>query len=388
MLKVLSIVGTRPEAIKMAPVIQELERYPYLFESIVCATAQHREMLDQILDLFSIVPDYDLNLMSPGQSLAQLTSRVIYEMDEVFEIVKPDLVLVQGDTTTVMAAGLAAFFRQIPVGHVEAGLRSKTLSEPFPEELNRRIAGLASSYHFAPTATACVHLLKEGVPSENICISGNTVIDALLDVTSRPHQFREKRLDNLDDQIILVTAHRRESFGRGLENICDAVARLANEHSDLTFVYPVHPNPNVRMTATAKLSGLVNMVLTDPLDYADFAHLMKKSLLILTDSGGVQEEAPSLGIPVLVLRNVTERVEAIESGAAILVGTDTDKIVAETNRLLEDRFAYKRMASAGNPYGDGHAAQKIVRFIAEKICHNTLPQAGQKKVLVAATVPV
>ena len=367
MLKILSVIGTRPEAIKMAPVINELEKYPQQFESQVCVTAQHREMLDLILEIFSIHPDFDLDLMRRSQSLSNLTSLILNSIESVFKKCSPDLVLVQGDTTTVMATSIAAFYNNIPVGHVEAGLRSKKMREPFPEEFNRKVAGLVSRYHFAPTLNACVHLLKEGVHSTHIHITGNTVIDALFQVTGRPHLWNEKKLTNLTDKIILVTAHRRESFGKGLENICQSIVKLSKFYPDVSFVYPVHLNPNVRQIVFEKLDGINNVILTGPLNYLDFSHLLKKSFLVLTDSGGIQEEATALNVPVLVLRNVTERVEAIETGAAKLVGTNVERIVAETRLLLSEKYEYQKMTQAENPYGDGTAAAKIVDFIAKEM---------------------
>ena len=367
MLKVLSIIGTRPEAIKMAPVIKELEKYPEAVDSRVCVTAQHREILDQILFLFSIKPDFDLDLMSKSQSLSNLTASILQSIGPVFDEFAPDLVLVQGDTTTVMATSMAAFYNNIPVGHVEAGLRSKKIDEPFPEEFNRRVAGLVATYHFAPTPNACMHLLKEGIPSSHVHICGNTVIDALYQVIKKPHRWENKKLYDLNDKIILITAHRRESFGEGLKHICQAIADLSRYYPEISFVFPVHPNPNVRNVVFDKLDGIANVRLTGPLNYMDFSLLMKKAYLILSDSGGVQEEAPALNVPVLVLRNVTERIEVVESGAAKLVGTETNRIVEATRLLLSDKHEYRKMAQAENPYGDGTAATKIVEFIAQKM---------------------
>jgi UDP-N-acetylglucosamine 2-epimerase (non-hydrolysing) len=367
MLKILNVVGTRPEAIKLAPVIKEVEKYPGQIESRVCVTGQHREMLDQILEIFSIRPDFDLNLMTQSQTLAQLAASLLKSIETVFDEFQPDLVLVQGDTTTAMTTSMVAFYHNIPVGHVEAGLRSNKMREPFPEEMNRRVATLVSTYHFAPTLSACMHLLKEGVPSSKVHITGNTVIDALYKVTERPHQWIEKKLGGLNDKIILVTAHRRENFSSGLEKICSAISELSKLYPDVSFVYPVPLNPKVSTVVSENLGGLNNVLLTGPLNYLDFCHLMKKSYLILCDSGGVQEQAPALDIPVLVLRNVTERTEAVESGAVKLVGTNPEKIVKETKLLLSDKAEYIKMKQAKNPYGDGAAAAKIVRFIANEM---------------------
>ncbi len=363
MIKILTVFGTRPEAIKLAPVIAELRRHPEDIDCRICVTAQHRQMLDQVLRVFDLRPDYDLNIMVPGQTLAEVTCLVLRGLEEVLRATHPDLVLVQGDTSTVFATSLAAYYHHTLVGHVEAGLRTGDKHRPFPEEMNRRLTSALADLHFAPTEAARRNLLREGVRDGQIVVTGNTVIDALLDVVARPFEFTEPPLTSLDGRVVLITAHRRESFGEPLRSICRAIARLAARFSEISFVYPVHLNPHVQSAAGELLSGIRNVLLTKPLDYLPFAHLLKRAELILTDSGGIQEEAPALGKPVLVLREVTERQEAIEAGAARLVGTDEEKIVSETTRLLCDRDAYQRMASAPNPYGDGRAAERIVDFI-------------------------
>jgi len=371
-IKVLVCFGTRPEAIKLAPVIRELAKKPENIGYQVCVTAQHREMLDQVLSVFGIRPDYDLDIMSPGQSLADVTSRVLHGLEEILCAARPDLLLVQGDTTTVLASALAAYYHHVAVGHVEAGLRTRDKYRPFPEEMNRRLTGALADYHFAPTEGARETLLREGVPDERIAVTGNTVIDALLVVTSRAYRFTHGRLHKLRGRVVLITAHRRESFGEPFQRICRAIRRLAVEFEDVTFVYPVHLNPRVLSVVGEMLAGIPNVWLIEPLEYLPFAHLMKRAEVILTDSGGIQEEAPTLDKPVLVLREVTERPEAVEVGAAKLVGTDEDRIVAETARLLTNPEAYREMASAPNPFGDGRASRRIVRFILEHA--NELPQ--------------
>ena len=364
-MKVLSIFGTRPEAIKMAPVVRELAGRPGV-ESKVCVTAQHREMLDQVLGLFKIKPDVDLNLMRPDQSLAELTARVFTSLDPVLEKMKPDWVLVQGDTTTVMAAALNAYYRRIRVGHVEAGLRTQNKWEPFPEEINRRVAGVTADLHFAPTRWSRQNLLKEGVPESQIHVTGNPVIDALHFVAGQPapktvadllSKYESKR-------ILLVTAHRRENFGLPLENICAALLSLA-ERDDVQVIYPVHLNPNVQEPVKRLLGNIKNITLLPPLDYLPLVHLMKSADLILTDSGGIQEEAPAFGIPVLVLRDVTERPEGVQAGTLKLVGTDVKKIVNEANYLLNDRLAHAAMSQAVNPFGKGNSAKQIVDALVE-----------------------
>jgi len=364
-LKVLSVFGTRPEAVKMAPVVARLQRTAGV-ASKVCVTAQHREMLDQVLGLFEILPDYDLDLMQPDQSLAELTAAIFGGLDGVIEAVQPDWVLVQGDTTTVLAASLLAYYHRVRVGHVEAGLRTGDKWQPFPEEMNRRVAGAVADLHFAPTQRAQSNLVREGVPTERIVVTGNTVIDALQAIVSRPYRFEGGPLAGipLNRRLILITAHRRENFGRPLERIFEALRILAEAYDgDVHMVYPVHLNPHVQEPARRVLGKVHNITLIEPLDYLPMVHLMKRAYLILSDSGGIQEEAPALGTPVLVLREVTERPEALEAGTACLVGTDRDRIVAETRRLLDDASAREAMARAVNPFGDGHAAERIVQAL-------------------------
>jgi UDP-N-acetylglucosamine 2-epimerase (non-hydrolysing) len=361
--KVLSVIGTRPEAIKMAPVVKALQRRADCIESRVCVTAQHRQMLDQVLDLFDINPDYDLDLMRDNQSLAEVTAAVVTRLERVVQTERPDWLLVQGDTTTVMAASLLAFYHRIPVGHVEAGLRTGDRYHPFPEEVNRRIASVVASLHFAPTEWARANLLREGIAAENILVTGNTVIDALQMVVEKPYDVSTGALAGLPWQrrLVLVTAHRRENFGRPLERICEALTTIARRYpDDVQIVYPVHLNPNVHEAVHRLLAGVANISLLPPLDYLPLVHLMKRCCLVLTDSGGIQEEAPGLGKPVLVLREKTERPEGVEAGTVRLVGTQTRRIVEETCRLLDDPIAYQAMAMAVNPYGDGKAAGRIV----------------------------
>jgi UDP-N-acetylglucosamine 2-epimerase (non-hydrolysing) len=360
--RVLSIVGTRPEAVKMAPVIKLLTTTPNV-ESLVCVTAQHRQMLDQVIELFEIKPNYDLNLMQHDQSLPDLTAAVFTELDLVIKDARPDWILVQGDTTTVMATALLAYYHHVRVGHVEAGLRTGDKWQPFPEEINRRVAGVVADLHFAPTEHARENLLSEGVLPDRIAVTGNPVIDALQTIIARPFSFDDGPLRGIpwDRRIILVTAHRRENFGGPLKSIFRALKRIAEKYSnEVHLVYPVHLNPNVLGPAREMLGEIANVTLVEPLDYLPMVHLMKKAYLVLTDSGGLQEEAPALGSPVLVMREKTERPEAIDAGTAVLVGTDSDRIVAETIRLLDDDKAYQRMARAVNPFGDGHAAERIV----------------------------
>ncbi len=369
MLKVLCVFGTRPEAIKLAPVVAELKRRGDRFACTVCVTAQHREMLDDVLRLFAIAPDYDLDVMREAQSPAYVAAAVLTKLEAVLKEERPDWMLVQGDTTTTMAAALAAFYQRVRVGHVEAGLRTHNKWQPFPEEINRRVTDLVTDLHFAPTQRARTNLLTEGVPESDVVLTGNTVIDALLDVTGRPLDCRDTALQGLgghDQRLILLTAHRRESFGPPFENICRAVAEIARAYDDVQVVYPVHPNPEVSGPAHEKLGGVPNVSLLPPLDYLSLAHLMKRSYLILTDSGGIQEEAPTLGVPVLVLRDVTERPEAVEAGAAKIVGTDYVRIVTEARRLLDDRDEYRRMAQTVNPYGDGHASERIAQALLDR----------------------
>jgi UDP-N-acetylglucosamine 2-epimerase (non-hydrolysing) len=370
-LRVLSIFGTRPEAVKMAPVIRRLAAEPRV-ESVVCVTAQHREMLDQVLDLFSIRPDFDLDLMRPDQPLAELTAALFTGLDPVLREARPDWVLIQGDTTSAMAASLLAYYHRARVGHVEAGLRTGDKWQPFPEEINRRVAGAIADLHFAPTQWARQNLLHEGVSPERVIVTGNPVIDALQDVAARPYDVTRGPLATIpwERRVILVTAHRRENFGRPLENIFTALRTLAETYpKDIHLVYPVHLNPNVRGPAHRLLGNLPNVSLIEPLDYLPMVHLMKRAYLVVTDSGGLQEEAPALGTPVLVLREVTERPEAIEAGTARLVGTDPARILSETRRLLDDPAARQAMAHAANPYGDGHAAERIVEALVQAPGH-------------------
>jgi len=364
-LRVLSVFGTRPEAIKMAPVVASLGAQAGV-ESRVCVTAQHREMLDPILDLFGIRPDYDLDLMRPDQPLLELTLAILGGLDPVVREVDPDWILVQGDTTTVMAASLLAYYQRVRVGHVEAGLRTGDKWQPFPEEVNRRIAGAVADLHFAPTNLARENLMREGVPEKHIIVTGNTVIDALQMVAARPYDLSDWPLAGLppDRRVILVTAHRRESFGEPLLGILRALEQIAHAYpDDVCIVYPVHLNPNVQGPAMERLGNIENIRLIEPLDYLPMVHLMKRSTLILTDSGGLQEEGPALGVPVLVMREKTERPEAIQAGTARLVGTNTDRIVSETRQLLDDPSAHAAMAHAVNPFGDGKAAPRIVEAL-------------------------
>lgn len=367
--KVLSIFGTRPEAIKMAPVVKALNAHPKI-NSRVCVTAQHREMLDQVLSLFEITPDHDLNIMAPGQDLYDVTTRIMLGLREVLRAEKPDVVLVHGDTATTFSASLAAFYEKIPVGHVEAGLRTGNLYSPWPEEANRKLTGVLATYHFAPTATSQKSLLKEGVPESAIHITGNTVIDALLMVRDRIDadkglkvQMESELPYGLSQKMVLVTGHRRESFGRGFERICNALAELAKTYPDTDIVYPVHLNPNVQEPVKRILSKLANIHLIPPQDYLPFVSLMTRAHVILTDSGGIQEEAPSLGKPVLVMRDTTERPEAVEAGTVKLVGTKSESIVEAVGRLLTDDFEWNRMSDAHNPYGGGSAAISIVNIL-------------------------
>ncbi|HDN2511084.1 MULTISPECIES: non-hydrolyzing UDP-N-acetylglucosamine 2-epimerase [Providencia] len=366
-MKVLTVFGTRPEAIKMAPLVHALANDAD-FEAKVCVTAQHREMLDQVLKLFEITPDYDLNIMKPGQDLTDITCRILEGLKSVFADFQPDVVLVHGDTATTMATSLAAFYHRIPVGHVEAGLRTGNLYSPWPEEANRKIAGHLAMYHFAPTENSRQNLLKESIPDSHIFVTGNSVIDALLwvrDKVMSDQHMMEKLGANYpfidpNKKMILVTGHRRESFGGGFERICHALADIAQAHPDVQVVYPVHLNPNVSEPVKRILHNIDNIILISPQEYLPFVYLMNHAYLILTDSGGIQEEAPSLGKPVLVMRDTTERPEAVDAGTVRLVGTDTQKIVNEVNRLLTDDAEYHEMSRAHNPYGDGHACQRIL----------------------------
>jgi UDP-N-acetylglucosamine 2-epimerase (non-hydrolysing) len=368
--KILLIFGTRPEAIKMAPLVKTLQAHK-AFEVKVCVTAQHRQMLDQVLNLFDIQPDFDLNLMRPGQDLSDITSGVLLGLKPVLAQWRPDAVLVHGDTSTTFAASLAAFYQRIPVGHVEAGLRTGNLYSPWPEEANRKLTSVLAQWHFAPTATSRSNLLLEGVPSSAIHVTGNTVIDALLQVREKIVNSPQLRQQFAQDfsfldprkRLVLVTGHRRENFGGGFERICQALTRIAKNHADVQVVYPVHLNPQVQEPVRRLLGDIGNIHLIEPLDYLPFVYLMDKSTLILTDSGGIQEEAPSLGKPVLVMRDTTERPEAVEAGTVKLVGTDADKIATEASTLLTDVQAYQAMAFAHNPYGDGQACQRIAQAL-------------------------
>lgn len=364
-LRVLSVFGTRPEAIKMAPVVRAIAQRPNEFESLICLTAQHRDMLDQIMQAFDLRADFDLDLMQQGQSPAEVASRVLSALPAIFRQAAPNLILVQGDTTTTAATALAAFLDRIPVGHVEAGLRTGDLLRPFPEEMNRRMTTLAASLHFAPTERAREALLREGIADDSIFVTGNTVIDALLQSIGRDRLFDDDALNKLDSarRMVLVTLHRRESFGEPMRAVCNALVAIAHAHPDLQFVLPVHRNPMVREVVIPALSAESQFVLTEPLGYLDFVHLMARAHLIVTDSGGVQEEAPALDRPVLVVREVTERPEGVEAGASRLVGTDAATIIRNVEELLRDPRAYRAMASAQNPYGDGKAAGRIVAAI-------------------------
>ena len=369
-IKVLSIFGTRPEAIKMAPLVKALS-HSNKIEAKVCVTAQHREMLDQVLDLFDIVPDYDLNIMKPGQSLYDVTTNILLGLKPILEEFKPDLVLVHGDTSTTLSASLAAFYQQIPVGHVEAGLRTGNLSSPWPEEGNRKLTGAITKLHFAPTETSKQNLINEATNEADIVITGNTVIDALLQVVDKVQtdealiaslQAKFPQLND-DKKLILVTGHRRESFGGGFERICEALAEIATNHPEAQVLYPMHLNPNVREPVNRILKNVNNVHLIEPQEYLPFVYLMNKATLIVTDSGGVQEEAPSLGKPVLVMRDTTERPEAVDAGTVKLVGTDKERIVSAVHKLLTDKEEYQKMSRAHNPYGDGKACERIVNKI-------------------------
>ena len=361
-MKILCVMGTRPEAIKMAPVILALKKEPWANVRVL-ATAQHRHMLDQVNDFFGIAPDIDLNIMRPNQALTTLTARLLLELDGVLQAEKPDAVLVQGDTTTVMTVALACFYHRIPIGHVEGGLRTWDMQNPFPEEANRVIAGKFARWHFAPTDGSRQNLLKEGVPDKDIIVTGNTVIDALL-MTAANDLTLDVPLDPAK-RLVLVTSHRRENFGEPFRNICRALRTLAQNNPELQFLYPVHPNPNVKDVAYEFLGELPNFQLCEPLDYAPFIAAMKRAYIILTDSGGVQEEAPALGKPVLVLRDETERPEAVDQGVVKLVGPNYESIVKEAQRLLDDDDAYRSMARGVSPYGDGRAAERIVKVLRE-----------------------
>lgn len=365
MIKVMTVFGTRPEAIKMAPVVLELQKHADRIQTIVAVTAQHRQMLDQVLDLFQITPDYDLDIMSQGQTLYDITTKSLMGLKDVLAKEKPDLVLVHGDTTTTFAGALASYYQQVPVGHVEAGLRTGDIYSPFPEEMNRKLTGAIAAIHFAPTATAKANLLKENVNPSHIYVTGNTVIDALMTTVAGDYDFGDdlKGVDFQNHRVILLTTHRRENLGEPMRHIYKALRRIIEEIPDTEIVFPVHRNPLVRKVVEEELAGVDRIHLIDPMEYEPFANLMSLSSLVLTDSGGIQEEAPSLGKPVLVLRNTTERPEAVEAGTVRLIGTDKDVVYAEMKRLLTDQAAYDAMSNAVNPYGDGKASQRIVQAI-------------------------
>lgn len=383
MKKILLVFGTRPEAIKMAPLVKEFQKYPGKFQTIICVTGQHRQMLDQVLELFEITPDYDLNIMKQGQDLYDVTARVLTGMRDVFKEIKPDVVLVHGDTTTSTAAALAAFYQQIPVGHVEAGLRTHNIYSPWPEEMNRQITGRIATYDFAPTSLSRDNLLKENIDDAKITVTGNTVIDALFMVVNKIKNDPKLEaslnaelkkagydVDRLSDgkKLVLITGHRRENFGDGFISMCCAIKALADKYPDVDFVYPMHLNPNVRRPIHEvfgeNLVGLGNMFFIEPLEYLSFVYLMEKSTIVLTDSGGIQEEAPGLGKPVLVMRDTTERPEALTAGTVRLVGTDYSKIISEVSSLLYDENHYKEMSKAVNPYGDGLACKRIISALS------------------------
>ena len=374
--KILLVFGTRPEAIKLCPVIRGLREHPACFEVKVCVTAQHREMLDQVLEAFEVRPDYDLDLMLPGQTLFQSTSRIIAGLERVLQAERPEMVMVQGDTTTTFCGALAGFYQHVPVAHVEAGLRTGDMRQPFPEEMNRVLTTHLAQLHFAPTEKAAENLRREGVASASITVTGNTGIDAVLYVRSGLEQGRLRGRDwpelDASRKLIVVTAHRRESFGSGFERICRALAEIAGR-PDVQVVYPVHPNPNVQDPVQRYLAGHANILLIEPVSYVPFVDLMRRAYILVTDSGGIQEEGPSLGKPILVLREKTERPEAVAAGTVRLVGTNESKIVAEATRLLEDRAAYQAMARVHNPYGDGQASPRIAQVI-----HSFLREKSQK----------
>lgn len=384
MKKIMLVFGTRPEAIKMAPLVKEFQKYPEIFKTIVCVTGQHREMLDQVLRIFDIVPDYDLNIMKQGQDLYDVTARVLTGMRDVLKKVQPDIVLVHGDTTTSTASALAAFYQQIPVGHIEAGLRTHDIYSPWPEEMNRLITGRIATYHFSPTPLSRQNLLDEGVKETSVFVTGNTVIDALYMVVDKikKHELLDKELEDtlitsgydvnrLKDgkKLVLITGHRRENFGDGFISMCSAIKALNQKYLDVDFVYPMHLNPNVRKPIHEvfgqELSSLGNMFFIEPLEYLSFVYLMEKSTVVLTDSGGIQEEAPGLGKPVLVMRDTTERPEALEAGTVKLVGTNYEKIINEVSSLLDDNAYYERMSKAVNPYGDGMACGRIINALGK-----------------------
>ena len=367
-IKVCSVFGTRPEAIKMAPLVKELQSREEL-DAKVLVTAQHREMLDSVLELFDITPDFDLNIMKHGQTITDITTRVLHGVGEIFEQERPDLVLVHGDTTTTFAAALASFYQKIAVGHVEAGLRTGNIYSPYPEEMNRKLIGSLATYHFSPTVMNVENLLRENISKENIVITGNTVIDALLSVTDKPYRFEIDKLNEIDDtkqKLILLTCHRRENWGEPMKQIFEAINELTKKNPNVVVVFPMHKNPSIRELARTYFGTNSSVRLIEPLDYEPFANLMKKSHLILTDSGGIQEEAPALGKPVLVLRTETERPEAVKAGTVKIAGIETEKIVQLAGELLNSQKAYDEMAQAANPYGDGTASKQIADFIVSR----------------------
>lgn len=372
-LKLMTIFGTRPEAIKMCPLVLEMGKYPDYIEPIVAVTAQHREMLDQVLELFNIKPDYDLNIMASGQTLYDITTRALTGLKEVIEEVKPDMVLVHGDTTTTFAGALAAFYAQVPVGHVEAGLRTGNKYSPYPEEMNRKLTGSIADMHFAPTSTSKANLLKENVNPETILVTGNTVIDALETTVKADYEFADAEFNKIfarGNRLILMTTHRRENLGEPMRNVYKALRKVLETHADVEAIFPVHKNPKVREIVEEELGGLARVHLIEPMDYEPFANLMGKVDIVLTDSGGIQEEAPALGKPVLVLRDTTERPEAVEAGTVKLIGTEYEDVLRETNLLLDDAEHYKKMSEATNPYGDGKACERIIRAILQKNGYN------------------
>ena len=368
-IKLMTVFGTRPEAIKMCPLVLEMRKYPEYIQPIVAVTAQHREMLDQVLDLFGIVPDYDLNIMTSGQSLYDVTTRALMGLKPVMEEAKPDMVLVHGDTTTTFAGALAAFYAQIPVGHVEAGLRTGNKYSPYPEEMNRKLTGSIADMHFAPTGTSKANLLKENVQPESILVTGNTVIDALQTTVHSDYHFADEDFNKVfatGHKLILMTTHRRENLGEPMRHVYRALKSVLETHEDVEAIFPVHKNPKVREIVDQELGHLSRVHLIEPMDYEPFANLMAKVDIVLTDSGGIQEEAPALGKPVLVLRDTTERPEAVEAGTVKLIGTAYEDVLRETNRLLDDEKHYRSMAEAANPYGDGKACERIIKAILRK----------------------
>ena len=372
-LKLMTVFGTRPEAIKMCPLVLEMGKYPDYIEPIVAVTAQHREMLDQVLELFNIKPDYDLNIMASGQTLYDITTKALNGLKEVIEEAKPDMVLVHGDTTTTFAGALAAFYAQVPVGHVEAGLRTGNKYSPYPEEMNRKLTGSIADMHFAPTSTSKANLLKENVNPETILVTGNTVIDALETTVKADYEFADAEFNKIfarGNRLILMTTHRRENLGEPMRNVYKALRKVLETHSDVEAIFPVHKNPKVREIVQEELGGLDRVHLIEPMDYEPFANLMGKVDIVLTDSGGIQEEAPALGKPVLVLRDTTERPEAVDAGTVKLIGTEYVDVLRETNLLLDDAEHYKKMAEATNPYGDGKACERIIRAILQKNGYN------------------